>query len=97
MYTCIRVDHYQSFLCLCFSAAPSGTCQSPEQTSSGMEGWWGGLSSSLRTLHQCQTEDFPAGLHWLKYRDGFNNTFPDEVRGIKFYLNFQICSVIGET
>ncbi|GFS15989.1 multiple epidermal growth factor-like domains protein 8 [Elysia marginata] len=61
------------------ASALSGTCQSANDTLSGLEGWWGGLSASLTTLHQCQTQDFPAGLHFLKYRNDFNDTFPDEV------------------
>nr|KAG5710511.1 hypothetical protein BaRGS_013157 [Batillaria attramentaria] len=58
---------------------PAGTCRAADQTRSGIQGWWGGLSSNLTTLLQCQHEDFPAGLHWIKYRNPMNSTFPDEL------------------
>ncbi|GFO00125.1 multiple epidermal growth factor domains 8-like protein, partial [Plakobranchus ocellatus] len=63
--------------------SPFGTCQAPDHTESGIEGWWDGLSARLTTLQQCQTEDFPAGLHFMKYRLGYNDTFPDEVSIIR--------------
>ncbi|KAL8608232.1 hypothetical protein ACOMHN_016687 [Nucella lapillus] len=58
---------------------PKGTCLAANQTRSGLEGWWGGLSRQLTTLLQCQKEDFPAGLHWIKYRSPMNLSFPDEL------------------
>ncbi|XP_035828225.1 multiple epidermal growth factor-like domains protein 8 [Aplysia californica] len=64
-------------------AVPFGTCQAPEQTESGIQGWWNGLSANLTSLQQCQVEDFPAGLHWVKYRAPLNITFPDEMSIIR--------------
>ncbi|XP_076454870.1 multiple epidermal growth factor-like domains protein 8 [Babylonia areolata] len=58
---------------------PKGTCRAANQTRSGLEGWWGGLSQQLTSLLQCQKEDFPAGLHWIKYRNPKNLSFPDEL------------------
>ncbi|XP_025111697.1 multiple epidermal growth factor-like domains protein 8 isoform X1 [Pomacea canaliculata] len=60
-------------------SALGGTCRDPNATSTGIEGWWGGLSANLTTLLQCQQEDFPAGLHWVRYRNPKNLTFPDEL------------------
>ncbi|CAG5128382.1 unnamed protein product, partial [Candidula unifasciata] len=65
------------------NSAPQGTCLSPVQTESGLQGWWGGLSANLTTLLQCQLEDLPAGLHLIKYRDPQNSSFPDEVSIIR--------------
>jgi hypothetical protein len=58
-------------------------------------GWWGGLSVSLTTLLQCQREDFPAGLHWIKYRSPMNFSYPDEVSGFidsKVQIDFNVTS-----
>ncbi|KAH9496424.1 Multiple epidermal growth factor-like domains protein 8, partial [Bulinus truncatus] len=60
-------------------SAPSGTCRAANETVSGIVGWWGGLSAKLTSLIQCQTEDFPAGLHFVKYRAPANNSYPDEL------------------
>lgn len=68
-----------NFFFLVGNLALGGTCRDPNATSTGVEGWWGGLSANLTTLLQCQQEDFPAGLHWVRYRNPKNLTFPDEV------------------
>ncbi|CAL1535782.1 unnamed protein product, partial [Lymnaea stagnalis] len=60
-------------------SAPKGTCMAPNETTSGIQGWWGGLSANLTTLLQCQVEDIPAGLHFVKYRDPANYSYPDEL------------------
>ncbi|XP_067662212.1 multiple epidermal growth factor-like domains protein 8 [Haliotis asinina] len=75
---------------------PRGTCESANNTVSGLEGWWEGLSRNLTTIEQCVLEDYPAGLHWIRYRSPKNTTFPDEVTLIrkaearlKFVYNFE--------
>ncbi|XP_055954420.1 multiple epidermal growth factor-like domains protein 8 [Patella vulgata] len=76
-------------------AVPQGTCLAAENTSSGIQGWWEGLSASLTTHQQCQLEDYPAGLHWIEYRFPMNKTYPDHLsivrqteQTLKFRYNF---------
>lgn len=56
-----------------------GVCASSRNTASGLEGWWVGLSAVSTSLEQCVLEDYPAGLHWIKYRSPVNPNLPDEV------------------
>jgi hypothetical protein len=65
--------------CAFLSLAPSGVCSLSRNTTSGMEGWWGGLSARLTSLQQCYVDDLPAGLHWIRYRHPANFSMPDEV------------------
>ncbi|XP_055897034.1 multiple epidermal growth factor-like domains protein 8 [Biomphalaria glabrata] len=60
-------------------SSPAGTCRSANGTVTGVVGWWGGLSANLTSIIQCQTEDFPAGLQFVKYREPANYTYPDEL------------------
>ncbi|ESO96650.1 hypothetical protein LOTGIDRAFT_174753 [Lottia gigantea] len=60
-------------------AVPQGTCLAADNTVSGIQGWWGGLSANLTSHQQCQTADFPAGLQWIEYRYPMNNTYPDHL------------------
>ncbi|XP_041369444.1 multiple epidermal growth factor-like domains protein 8 [Gigantopelta aegis] len=64
-------------------AVPQGTCKAADNTESGIQGWWNGLSANLTQLQQCVAEDFPAGLHWIRYRHPKNMSFPDEVSIIR--------------
>lgn len=38
-----------------------------------------GVSAVSNSLEQCLLEDYPAGLHWIKYRSPMNPNLPDEV------------------
>lgn len=60
-------------------AALRGVCASSRNTASGLEGWWEGVSALSTSLEQCLLEDYPAGLHWIKYRSPMNPNLPDEV------------------
>ena len=43
------------------------------------EPWWGPEGTLLHTPMECQAEDKPPGLHWIKYLDPANRTHPDDV------------------
>lgn len=84
-----------NFFLLVGNLALGGTCRDPNATSTGIEGWWGGLSANLTTLLQCQQEDFPAGLHWVRYRNPKNLTFPDEVSSNSWWKTPVLWSLVG--
>ena len=58
---------------------PEGICNPDEGTHSGLDGWWGANSSRPISLDKCRLEDYPAGLHWIKYKYPANWDHPDEV------------------
>lgn len=66
----------------CLLTEPEGNCVSATNTITGIIGWWDGTSASLSQIDQCRLEDFPAGLHAIKFRPIRDNRHPDEV---KFY------------
>ena len=74
---CILLSFYVSVL--------HGACNSNEGTLSGLAGWWGNGSMVLTSVDQCRLYDWPAGLHFIKYRYPPNFTNPDEV-GSNFLL-----------
>ena len=62
-----------------YSAEPRGMCNGEERTISGLDGWWGPNATRITDLTQCRTDDFPAGLHWIRYKHPVNESQPDEV------------------
>jgi len=53
-----------------------------------------GRSALATTLDQCWSEDYPAGLHWIKYRSPVDWTLPDEVNIVRnSSMNFQFNSM----
>lgn len=58
---------------------PEGTCQSPDGTKSGIQGWWEGLSSKWTDIDQCSLYDIPGGVRAVKYFDPVDMSYPDEV------------------
>ncbi|KAL5012356.1 hypothetical protein ScPMuIL_010907 [Solemya velum] len=76
---------------------PIGSCASADQTDSGLQGWWSGLSKSLTDINQCQSEDFPAGLQWIRYRPPMNISYPDEIVMVKkFPQSFEFETLIDK-
>ena len=71
LYWCCDLYH------LPFLTDMSGMCDLAPSTS--VYGWWGRNSSRLTAIGQCRLDDFPAGLHSIKYRRPPNWTYPDEV------------------
>ena len=45
--------------------------------------WWGDKGTLLHNPSQCQAEDTPPGLHWIRYIDPINTTHPDHVSIVK--------------
>ncbi|XP_023931409.1 multiple epidermal growth factor-like domains protein 8 isoform X3 [Lingula anatina] len=62
---------------------PAGACNPPANIPADQSGWWGPSSPFLTSLDQCRLQDFPAGLHWLKYRSPPNLEQPDDVEIVK--------------
>ncbi len=59
------------------STEMSGMCDLSPDTP--IYSWWGRISSRLTAIGQCRVDNFPAGLHLIKYRHPPNWTYPDEV------------------
>lgn len=74
---CVKEDQCQT------RSDPQNTCLMVNGTKSGLVGWWAGLSASLTNVSQCREEDKPAGLHWLKYQNPMNITYPDQAEIIR--------------
>ena len=60
------------------SDSPTGLCEVNGGTVPG-GGWWGLESAFLTQVDRCQTEDLPAGLHWIYYRHPKDEARPDNV------------------
>ena len=62
---------------------PTGLCDPRDQNNLPGGGWWGSESASLTQVNQCQTNDLPAGLHWIHYRHPKDENRPDNVTIIR--------------
>lgn len=62
-----------------FLTVPEGSCQKPENTASGIIGWWNGLSPSWTDIDQCSAAEIPSGIQKATYYYPRNISQPDEV------------------